>query len=332
MILLLFLLLVFSSSCTPVEERVMDLGRQEPLVWPQPPEEPRIKFLYAFRDPKDLGFPTPFFKRLWGLIVGEEDQGMIRPYAVAVKDKLIAVADPGARALHLFDTERRKYKRITTVAKDSLLSPVGVAIAGDRIYLSDSASRKVFALDTKGRHLFTIQDLARPTGLAFGKNKMRLYVADTLRHRIDAFDRQGRRLFSFGKRGEGKGELNYPTHLFLRGDTLYVNDTMNFRFQSFDLEGTSLSSFGRHGDGSGDFAQPKGVGVDGEGNVYVVDALFDRVQIFDARGRFLLAFGRQGGRAGEFWLPSGLFIARDRIYVADSYNRRVQVFQFLGGS
>ena len=54
-------------------------------------------------------------------------------------------------------------------------------------------------------------------------------------------------------------------------------------------------------------------------------------KIFDPKGRYLLAFGGQGGKAGNFWLPSGLFIARDRIYVADSYNQRVQVFQFLGG-
>jgi sugar lactone lactonase YvrE len=71
--------------------------------------------------------------------------------------------------------------------------------------------------------------------------------------------------------------------------------------------------------------------VDKEGHIYVADALFSRVQIFDRRGRFLLAFGRLGGNAGNFWLPAGLFIAQDRVYVADSYNARIQVFQFLGG-
>jgi DNA-binding beta-propeller fold protein YncE len=107
---------------------------------------------------------------------------------------------------------------------------------------------------------------------------------------------------------------------------------MNFRIQVFDLDGRFISSFGSHGDGSGDFAQPKGVGIDAEGHVYVVDALFNRVQIFDEQGVLLLVFGGDGGAPGEFWLPSGLQIAGDRIYVADSYNRRVQIFQFLGGA
>ena len=66
------------------------------------------------------------------------------------------------------------------------------------------------------------------------------------------------------------------------------------------------------------------------GNVYVVDALFDAVQIFDQSGQLLLNFGERGTGPGQFWLPSGLTIDdRDFIYVADSYNKRVQVFRLL---
>ena len=65
-----------------------------------------------------------------------------------------------------------------------------------------------------------------------------------------------------------------------------------------------------------------------DGHVFVVDALFDAVQIFDRGDTLLLAFGERGSRAGQFWLPGGIFIStKNEIYVADSYNRRVQVFQ-----
>ena len=44
----------------------------------------------------------------------------------------------------------------------------------------------------------------------------------------------------------------------------------------------------------------------------------------------MLSFGEEGRRAGQFWLPSGIFIDRsDAILVADDYNRRVQVFQYV---
>jgi DNA-binding beta-propeller fold protein YncE len=338
MYFVLILLVTLATSCAsmtsprggPARESWTNTNSQEAVVWPVPPEKARIKFLYAFRDTEDLDFPVSVFARLKRLIVGERDHGMIRPYSLAVDGDMVAVVDPGARALYFFDLNRRKYRKIIKAGDDFFLSPVGVAIGRDKIYLSDSSLGKVFALDHKGRHLFTIEDAARPTGLAFEKETSRLYVSDTLGFRICAYDPHGKRLFSFGKRGTGEGEFNYPTHLFLKGDTLLVNDTMNFRVQAFDLQGNHLFSFGKHGDGSGEMAQPKGVGIDSEGHVYVADALSDRVQIFDTQGRFLLAFGRPGSGAGEFWLPAGLFIAQDRIYVADSYNRRVQVFQFLG--
>jgi len=71
------------------------------------------------------------------------------------------------------------------------------------------------------------------------------------------------------------------------------------------------------------------VAVDREGHIYVVEGLHDVVQIFDQDGRFLLGFGEPGHSAGEFWLATGIAIANDRIYVADSSNRRVQVFEYL---
>ena len=70
--------------------------------------------------------------------------------------------------------------------------------------------------------------------------------------------------------------------------------------------------------------------MDSEGHIYVVDAAFNNFQIFDEEGKLLLWVGNPGSRPGEFYLPSGMYIDReDRIYVTDTFNRRVQVFQYL---
>lgn len=327
------LLALLVAACAPaVEEKTAAPGpAKEPLVWPQPPLQPRIKYLYAFHQPQDLGFDVPLLKRVWEFVVGEEARRMVRPYGIAAEGTLIAVADPGGHVFHVFDTEKKTYKRIDKAGKEPLVSPVGIAIGTGRIYVTDSVLDKIFTFNTDGELIATITDMERPTGLAYDRNSDRLFVAQTLAHQISVFDGAGKYLFSFGKRGKDEGEFNYPSHVFVSGRTLYVNDTMNFRLLAFDLDGKPVGSFGNHGDGSGDFAQPKGVAVDGEGHVYVADAVFNRIQIFDRQGHFLLAFGGEGVKAGQFLLPSGVFIAGDRIYVADSYNQRVQVFQFLGG-
>ena len=65
----------------------------------------------------------------------------------------------------------------------------------------------------------------------------------------------------------------------------------------------------------------------------MVDALFHAFQIFDATGRLLLPVGERGHERGEFWLPTGIFIDDDdTIYIADSYNQRIQVLRYTGGA
>jgi DNA-binding beta-propeller fold protein YncE len=64
--------------------------------------------------------------------------------------------------------------------------------------------------------------------------------------------------------------------------------------------------------------------------LYVVDAQFEAVELFNDTGNLLLDFGEEGHAPGEFWLPCGIFIdGNGRIWVADSYNHRVQVFDYL---
>jgi hypothetical protein len=53
------------------------------------------------------------------------------------------------------------------------------------------------------------------------------------------------------------------------------------------------------------------------------------VQVFNREGQLLYYFGRMGTAAGAFQLPTGLRIdAQDRIYVVDSFNKRVQVYHY----
>ncbi|MBE9554627.1 MAG: 6-bladed beta-propeller [Proteobacteria bacterium] len=333
LLLALALGLALLATCAPAgDELERQAALYESIVWPEPPQQARIRLVGVFGEPEELGIRQSFLGRLWGWIAGAEARNMVRPYAIAVNGARLAVADPGVGAVHLYDMAGGDYERIEWAGEQLLQSPVGVAFVGDALYVADSALGRIFVFDAEGELTRTIEGLDRPTGLAWDPRAGRLYVTDTLRHGIVVLDADGKRLFEFGGRGSGDGQFNFPSHLTLAGGRLYVNDTMNFRVQTFDMDGNFVSAFGSHGDGSGDFSQPKGVGVDGEGHIYVVDALFNRVQIFDEEGQLLLAFGGDGALPGEFWLPSGMYINENRIYVADSYNRRVQIFQFLGGT
>lgn len=327
----IILLLAFLAACVPVQNGNRYDEDTVDLTWPHSQQQARIRFVNEVSGPGDLGIRPSAFRRMMNALAGQEDLGMVRPYAVAVRNQRMLIGDPGLHAVHLFDLEKRFYQLISTAGKNSLSAPVGVALGTERMFVADSALGRIFVLDEKGDLLQVIDELDRPTGLAFDAASNRLFAADTLGHRLVVFDREGRKLFEFGTRGTGKGEFNFPSHIFLSTNRLLVNDSMNFRVQVFDLEGRFISSFGTHGDGSGHFSQPKGVAADSYGHVYVAGATIDRVQIFSQSGQFLMAFGSKGKGTGQFLMPAGMAIDNNRIYVADSLNSRIQIFDYVGG-
>jgi DNA-binding beta-propeller fold protein YncE len=332
-----FSLIGLLGACSEVrKEPALTLPAGPSLVWPDPPERPRIQFLKTVASPNDLAIRPSFWERLGEILAGKAEAWMIRPTGIAVRGEILYVADPGAQAIWILDGAAGRFKAIRSASGQRLVSPVAVTVGGaGKIYVADSYLGKVLIFDPDGNLTGSVGSASfqRPAGVAFDEVLDRLYVADSAAHRIWILSGQGKMQGSIGGHGSQEGEFNYPTHVALdRNGTLYVTDSLGFRIQMFSRTGRIVGSFGHHGDATGDFAAPKGVGVDSEGHVYVVDALFDAVQIFDRAGHLLLGFGQRGLAPGQFWLPSGLFIdEKDRIYVADSYNQRVQVFQYIAG-
>ncbi|MBE0474674.1 hypothetical protein [Rhodoferax sp.] len=322
--------LLLAGGCgTPVPAPAMDPAA---LVWPEPPEPPRIRYLQSVAGAQDWGIERSWLQRLGDALMGTGAQQLVRPSAVAEAAGVLYVADPGTRSLWILDRPNKRASQLKKVGNEALVSPVALALRADgAVFVADTGLNKVFLLDREGALLrtFATQGLERPAGLAWSEAARRLYVLDSKRHRITVFDGNGALLRHMGGSGRGDGQFNYPTHLALDASgALLVTDALNFRIQALSQDGAFLWKFGHQGNGSGDFAAPKGIAADAGGHYYVVDALFDLVQIFDRSGQLLLVFGERGERPGQLMLPRGIFISNeDKVYVADAYNHRVQVFQ-----
>jgi DNA-binding beta-propeller fold protein YncE len=320
--------LLLFTGCSQVAEKPVD------LVWPNPPETPRIRYIRSLSHASEFGTSgTGWIEYFFG---DEMAGAMAKPYA-ATTDAAgrVYVTDTGLGVVWIFDEKNKKVSLLGTSGQGTLKQPIGVAVDNRGIvFVSDVLLQRVYGLDREGKLIVAIGkkgELKAPSGLAIDSASNRLYVADTRGHNIRVYNTtDGSFLFEFGTRGKEEGEINFPTNLFIRNGKLYVTDTGNFRIQIFDLEGKFVKKLGLVGDALGALARPKGVATDSEGHIYVVDAAFDNFQIFDEQGRLYLYVGSAGSRPGFFWLPAGIHIdEHDRIYVVDSYNRRVQVFQYL---
>lgn len=334
--LLLILLSIMSMawSCAINDHNKRNLAPT--IVWPEKPAQARVLYGGVIHDQSDLGINPSWFSRLKDFLFGEQEVSLVKPMDMLVtKNETIYVVDPGVGGLHRFDTKESSYAVIRLEKGRPMPSPVAVCLGADGIYVSDSALG-VFTVNSGDSYARSVQLNKRPkqaTGLAYSVRKKQLFVTDTAEHNIKVYDEHGQLVRTIGERGEKPGQFNYPTLLWLdSGDRLYVSDSLNFRIQIFSGEGEFLNLFGQAGNATGHHSRPKGVATDKYGHIYVVDALFHTVQVFDRTGRFLLNFGAHGGGYGEFWLPAGIFIdvETSRIYVADSYNKRVQVFNYVG--
>lgn len=311
-------------------------------VWPPPPDPPRIAYVKSLTTPEASQKPKGFLRRLFERLVGagEESPHLIRPFGMFVDSAgILSVTDTGLQVVHRFDVNSGAYRQLFRLnAGRRLLSPTGVT--EDRVgmvYVADSQLNRVEVFDATGRfqHEFVADgDVVRIAGIAYHPARDLVYVSDTGGHRILLYGRDGRKVGSFGSRGKGEGEFNFPTHLAVdSAGLLYVTDAMNFRVQVLNPDGTWVRSIGHLGETLGSFSKPKGVGIDRHGHIYVVDGLYDTVQIFNSTGDLLLNFGNAGTVEGAFWLPTGVAVdGQDRIYVADTYNARVQVFRLVDAS
>jgi DNA-binding beta-propeller fold protein YncE len=316
------------------------------LTWPAAPEVPR--FLYTGTLTGEPNFVAPAAEpgpatRLGRWIAGLDEAAttplvLQRPSAL-VGDEAgrLYVSDSSRQAVFVFDEKAGElllWDRAEGLRR--FVSPSGLAVAPGRLYVADADLAAVFVLDALGEPLAVIGRglLQRPTGLARDPQRGHLFVADTYAHDIKVFDAAGQLLRVIGRRGDAAGEFNFPSHLAFAQGELYVTDTLNSRIQVLDAEsGRPLRTVGRRGLYLGDLVRPKGVSVDGEGNVYVIESYYDSLLVYSRRGEFLMPIGGTGKATGRFYLPAGVWVdARNRVHIADMFNGRVVLFQFLGGS
>ncbi len=324
----------FVAGCATPPGRLFE-PTESAVVWPPPPEQARIRWVGELAGSEDLNAGRGGGEAFLAAMRGPRPPiKFSAPHAVARRgDNWLAMADPGVGGVAIIDLGARTHTLVSGGAGFAFESPIGVAWAGPRLFVTDAARHEVVELDETGtyRGRFGADELVRPVGIAYVGARRQLYVVDGGAHCVVAFDLGGNVVTRLGGHGLEPGQFNYPSHIcWDGGERLLVADTANFRVQVLDLDGRCVRAFGQKGDGAGDFALPKGVGFDSDGHVYVVDAQFENVQVFDDQGLLLLAFGQEGSGAGGFSLPAGLTIdGDDRIWVADSANRRVQVFDYL---
>ena len=180
----------------------------------------------------------------------------------------------------------------------------------------------------------------------------KFFVVDSDNSRIQIFDDDGEFQSKFGSADSGIDEyLGSAAGIVIQESTrnILVSDIETDSISVFDSTGDFLFKFDSF-DGNDDFKNPTNMIIDNSEEIlYVTDSGNDRIVIFElVTGTtcpsgteesvdgvcFVEKFGSVGNDDGEFDDPSGLAFdsTDDLLYVADTDNNRIQIFEIITGT
>lgn len=175
-------------------------------------------------------------------------------------------------------------------------------------------------------------DFLRPAGVAVD-SAGNFYVADSLNNRVEKFNSGGHLLATSDGSLNGQVPFHEPWGIAVsKQGMVYVADTWNHRIVELNATLQVVRTWGHPNpaggpDGLLSFYGPRDIAFDASGNLLVTDTGNNRVLEFTPDGKPLGSFGTLGSGAGQFREPVGIAVAPDgTIYVADTWNGRVEVF------
>ncbi len=245
--------------------------------------------------------------------------------------------------------------------KTNLLFPARIEARSDALYIADSGHNQIVVTDPTGLGIarvgsglkddkdgsLTSASFNAPRGLAVQDKK--IYIADTGSHKIRVIDLLRKKVDTLagnGKRG-GLGKLASPWDVeFIGKDKLAIANAGTHQILLYDIEKDELSVLAGSGrediiDGpalSAPLAQPSGLSYY-DGVLYFVDAESSSLrqlkdgQVTTLIGTGLFDFGFKDGKypAAKLQHPQGLYVDRGKIYIADTYNDAVRIYDLKTG-
>lgn len=278
---------------------------------------------------------------------GGDGKLIVQPEDVAIgKDGKIYIANTNLKRITIIDQNGYIYNEIGGAGDEDgnfdFISSIVVNDEGE-IYAADSRyHHRIQKFDASGNHLLTWGGLGSengqlngPSGLALD-NEGNVYVADSGNNRIQKFTSDGEFLETFGTLVDDPDNLeNHEFYsprdiaIYSNGD-IFVADTFNLRIQRFSSTWEYISTIKIDDiDISENYLRPFGIAIDTNDQLIITG--HNKVFVTDLDGNVIEEFGGWGMNEGKFYNPSGVAVNdQGIIYVADSSNDRIQMFNMNG--
>ncbi|WP_176941600.1 MULTISPECIES: 6-bladed beta-propeller [unclassified Candidatus Frackibacter] len=170
--------------------------------------------------------------------------------------------------------------------------PFGLSSFNEQLYVADPAAQAVYKID-------------------FTKDRMEKFLYESK----DSFFAGGKKYFKT------------PIDVVANDKKVFVSDSTQQEVLVFSQDGELIKRLGAQ-----KLKRPTGLGISRRGNrLYVADTVMNKVYVYNTNNyKLIKSFGQRGGKPGELNFPIDIFVKGKRVYISDSMNFRVQIFNLDG--
>ena len=261
--------------------------------------------------------PAPGFAQAFGIAVGADGTA----YGVDRLNQRVERFD--ANGQYLNDRGTRG------VAAGTFSWPEDAAVAPDgTVWVADTRNDRLqhFPADLSGT-----PTIVGATGTALGQFHYiegvsvdaggTVWVADSANNRIETYNPTTKAFAVYGSLGSAPGQFKNPEAVAISASDVYVADTRNNRIEELTLAGQWVATF------STGLNQPQGVALAPDGSLWVADSMNNRIVHLSSTLTDLgNGFGGSGSGSLNFNDPHSLAVHGSVLFVADTFNNRVQEF------
>lgn len=230
-----------------------------------------------------------------------------------------------------------------------LVNPYAVSSRGGNVWIADSKGNRVLQYDNAGVFIRQLgksgfREYYQGYGTSFEwltdvveDGSANTWVSDGGAHHVSIFNPAGVILFQLGTPwvpGDDNDHFNSPRGIaFDASGNAYIADTNNHRIQIYDSGGNYINTLGSQGIGDFQFDHPNHPAIDADNHLFVADEGNHRVQIFDVNDPSTILLIGVIGTTGDcsyvddrLCSPTAVDVDAAKIYIADSGNARVMIF------
>jgi len=167
-------------------------------------------------------------------------------------------------------------------------------------------------------------DLIQPQQVS-SDNNGRIYVADTGRQSIFVFDEKLGEFFLWNETNLNIPFLS-PVGVAHAADSIWVTDSELSLIYKLSYAGEVIKTIGK-----GVVNRPTGITYDSVADrIFISDTDDDNIKVFNHEGELIDVWGHAGNSGGALNHPTFIAYRQGKLYVADSLNARIQIFDDLG--